>query len=212
MSQRLSFSARAAYAHLRGADPIVGALIEAHGRYRPRPGGEPYAAMVRTVIFQQLAGAAARAILQRFFQLYGEEERTPEPLEILTTTDEAFRSAGVSWQKVSYLRDLAQRCVDGELNFTDIDALDDDEIISRLTAVRGIGEWSAHMFLMQTLGRPDVLPVGDLGIRKGMQVSYGLREMPERKRAMKIGEPWAPYRSVGSWYMWRAAATITGGN
>ena len=222
MPNRLRFSARAAYAHLRKADPVVGALIEEHGRYRPRPGGDPYGSLVRSIMFQQLAGAAARAIQRRFFGLYGpagypgirrgDAERTPTPIEILATTDEAFRGAGVSRQKVGYLRDLAQHSVEGTLDFSALDGLDDDAVTARLTAVKGIGEWSAHMFLMFELGRPDVLPVGDLGIRKGMRAAYGLAEAPTPKRASEIGAPWAPYRSVGAWYMWRAAATVTPGD
>ena len=221
MPKRLRFSARAAYAHLRAVDPVVARLIEEHGPYQPRPGGDPYGSLVRSIMFQQLAGAAARAIQRRFFALYGpagypgirrrDEDRTPTPLEILATTDEAFRGAGVSRQKAGYLRDLAQHCVDGTVEFHAMDGLSGDEVIEELTAVKGIGEWSAHMFLMFELGRPDVLPVGDLGVRKGMQVAYGLAETPAPARAKEIGEPWAPYRSVGSWYMWRAAATVTVG-
>ena len=211
MPRRLRFSARAAYAHLREADPVVGALIEEHGPYRPRPGGDPYASMVRSILFQQLAGAAARAIQRRFFALHGDEERTPNPPAILATSDEAFRAAGVSRQKAGYLRDLAQHCVDGALDFAAIADLDDAAVIERLTAVRGIGEWSAHMFLMFELGRPDVLPTGDLGVRKGMQAAYGLPETPTPKQALAIGAPWAPYRTVASWYMWRAVETITPG-
>ena len=209
MANRLRFSARAAYAHLREADPVVGALIEEHGPYQPRPGGDPYASVVRSIMFQQLAGAAARAIQRRFFALYGDEERTPAPVDILATTDEAFRGAGVSRQKTGYLRDLAQHCVDGTLDFDAMPALDDDEVIERLTAVKGVGEWTAHMFLMFELGRPDILPVGDLGVRKGMQAAYGLPETPTPGRAREIGAPWAPFRTVASWYMWRAVDTIT---
>ena len=212
MPKRLRFSARAAYAHLRAVDPVVARLIEEHGPYRPRPGGDPYGSLVRSIMFQQLAGAAARAIQRRCFALYGDEERTPTPLEILATTDEAFRGAGVSRQKAGYLRDLAQRCVDGTVEFHAMGDLSGDEVVEELTAVKGIGEWSAHMFLMFELGRPDVLPVGDLGVRKGMRVAYGLAETPTPARAKEIGEPWAPYRSVGSWYMWRAAATVTAGD
>ncbi len=209
MPNRLRFSARAAYAHLRKADPVVGALIAEHGPYQPRPGGDPYASVVRSIMFQQLAGAAARAIQRRFFALYGDEERTPDPIQILATTDEAFRGAGVSRQKAGYLRDLAQHCVDGTLDFDEMPDLDDDAVIERLTAVKGVGEWTAHMFLMFELGRPDVLPVGDLGVRKGMQAAYGLPETPTPGQAREIGATWAPYRTVGAWYMWRAVETVT---
>ena len=165
---------------------MVGALIpRSTGPTAPRPGGDPYASMVRSILFQQLAGAAARAIQRRFFALHGDEERTPEPLAILATSDKEFRGAGVSRQKAGYLRDLAQHCVDGALDFAAIAGLDDAAVIERLTAVRGIGEWSAHMFLMFELGRPDVLPTGDLGVRKGMQAAYGLPETPTPKQGAR---------------------------
>ncbi len=208
MANRLRFSARTAYAHLREADPVVGALIAQHGPYAPRPGGDPYASLVRAILYQQLAGSAARAIQRRFYLLYGDDqERTPTPADILGTSDEALRGAGVSRQKAGYLRDLAQHCADGALDFARIAKLPDDEVIEQLTAVHGVGEWTAQMFLLSELGRPDVLPIGDLGVRNGMQVAYGLADSPTPARAKEIGAPWAPYRSVGSWYMWRAVST-----
>ena len=205
----MRFSAAHAYRRLRAADPVLAALIEAHGPYRPRPGGDPYGSLVRTVLFQQLAGAAARTIQRRWYALYGDEERAPLPAAVLSTTDEQFRAAGVSRQKAGYLRDLAQHVLDGRLDFDAMHSLADEEVVAALTAVRGIGERSAHMFLMFELGRPDVLPVGDLGVRNGMRVAYGLPETPTAAQAREIGAPWAPYRSVGSWYMWRAAETVT---
>ena len=207
MPRRLRFSAATAYRHLRGVDPVVGTLIDEHGPYRPRPSGEPYHALVRSILYQQLAGAAAAAIERRLHALYSEVGRAPTPTELLATTDEAFRGAGVSRQKVGYLRDLATRVVDGRLDFVDLDRVDDAAVIARLTAVKGVGEWTAHMFLMFQLGRPDVLPVGDLGVRLGMRRAYRLDATPTPARAREIGAPWAPYRSVGAWYMWRAAET-----
>lgn len=204
MTSRLRFSAARAYAHLRAADPVVGELIGQHGPYRPRPSHDPYAALVRMILYQQLAGAAAAAIERRWRSLYPHPEATPTPTEILATSDEQFRGAGVSRQKASYLRDLAARVAGGDLAWEGLDTLPDDAVSSHLTAVRGVGEWTAHMFLMFHLGRPDVLPVGDLGVRSGMRAAYGLDEMPTPARAREIGAPWAPYRSVGSWYMWRA--------
>jgi len=206
---RLRFSAARAYRHLREADPVVGALIEAHGPYRPRPTVDAWSSLVRTILFQQLAGAAARTIQRRFYALHGDEARTPTPLEVLETSDEAFRSVGVSRQKASYLRDLAAHVLDDRIDFAALEHAPDLEVVQALTAVRGLGEWSAHMFLMFDLGRPDVLPVGDLGVRLGMARAYGLRSTPTPKEALAIGTPWAPYRSVGSWYMWRAVETVT---
>lgn len=213
MAERLRFSAGAAYRHLRRADPVLGRLIAEHGPYTPRPSTDPYASLVRTILFQQLAGAAASAIQRRLYAMYGgDETRTPEPSELLATSDEGFRGVGVSRQKAGYLRDLAQHVADGALDFAHIDEWPDEEVSAHLTAVRGIGEWSAHMFLMFQLGRADVLPVGDLGVRIGMGIAYDLGGAPTPKEALAIGAPWAPYRSVGSWYMWRAAETFTPGD
>jgi DNA-3-methyladenine glycosylase II len=206
---RLPFSIKRAEAHLVTADPVLARLVRAHGPYQPRPSDEPYEWLVRTVLFQQLAGNAARAIARKWFALYSEDGRVPTSAEILATSDEQFRAAGVSRQKASYFRDLAQRVEDGRLTFDGIARLSDAEVTERLTAVRGIGEWSAHMFLMFVLGRPDVLPTGDFGVRHGMRVAYGLDAVPTPARAREIGAPWAPYRSVGAWYMWRAVETVT---
>lgn len=188
---------------------MIGQLMDEHGPYQPRPSTDPYASLVRTILFQQLAGAAASAIQRRLYAMHGGEDRTPTPRQLLETSDEDYRSVGVSPQKAGYLRDLAQHVVDGELDFDHIAEWPDDEVSAHLTAVKGIGEWSAHMFLMFQLGRPDVLPVGDLGVRIGMGIAYGLDETPTAKEALVIGAPWHPYASVASWYMWRAAETFT---
>jgi len=205
MPRRLRFSAAAAYRHLREADPVVGALIEAHGPYRPRPAMDHYESLLRTILFQQLNGVAAAAIRDRWLTLYGGSY--PTPTELLATTDEAFRASGVSRQKAGYMRDVAQHVLAGTLDLERLDALPDNEVVAQITAVKGLGEWSAHMFLMFQLGRPDVMPVGDFGVRNGMRVAYGLPEMPSPGEAREIGARWAPYRSVGSWYMWRAVDT-----
>lgn len=210
MAPRLRFSAARAYAHLREADPVLERLIARWGPFRPRPASDPYASLVRSVLRQQLAGAAADAIERRWHALYGldpiaqTEPPAPPPDAVLGTTDQAFRAAGVSRQKAAALRDIAQHVVEGRLDFARLGELPDAEVIPHLTAVRGVGEWTAHMFLLFHMGRPDVLPIGDLGVRRGMQMAYGLAEEPTPQRASQIGEPWAPYRSVGSWYMWRA--------
>ena len=217
MPERLRFSAAAAYRHLRRVDPVVGRLIDEHGPYTPRPSTDPYAQLVRTILFQQLAGAAARTIQRRLYAHFrdeggdegGDETRTPTPEELAATDDPTFRSVGVSRQKAGYLRDLARHTLEGNLDFDHIDDYSDDEVIEHLTAVKGIGEWSAHMFLMFQLGRPDVLPIGDLGVQKGMEVSYNLPSTPKPKEAAEIGAKWSPYRSVASWYMWRAVETVT---
>ena len=209
MTRRLPFSVAVASAHLAAADPVVARLIEAHGPYLPRPRREPWASLVRSILFQQLAGAAALAIQRRFYSLHGHEDQPPSPAQILATTDDEFRACGVSRQKAAYLRDLATHAADGLLPFDRLGRMSDDAVIGTLTAVHGIGEWTAHMFLMFELGRPDVLPVGDLGVRAGMRAAYRLAALPTPSQARTIGEPWAPFRSVGAWYMWRAAETIT---
>ena len=209
MPPRLRFSTARAYRHLRDADAVVGGLIDEHGPFRPRPGDDPYGSLVRTILFQQLAGPAARTIQRRWYALYGDEQRAPQPQEILATNDEQFRGAGVSRQKAGYLRDLAEHVGSGGLALDALDGMPDEAVAEALTAVRGIGEWSAHMFLMFELGRPDVLPVGDLGVRNGMRAAYGLDEAPTPAQAREIGEPWTPYRTVGSWYMWRVVETVT---
>ncbi|MSQ35836.1 MAG: DNA-3-methyladenine glycosylase 2 family protein [Dehalococcoidia bacterium] len=202
--RRLPFSLARAEAHLRAADRVLARLIDAHGRFTPRPGDDPYNSLVRTILHQQLAGPAARTIERRWRALYGGEQAVPAPAAVLATSDEAFRSAGVSRQKAAYLRDLAAHVADGRLDFAAFARSSDDEVLRALTAVHGLGTWSAQMFLMFELGRPDVLPVGDLGVRRGMELAYGLAEEPSLDRMREIGAAWAPYRSVGSWYMWRA--------
>jgi len=203
-----SYSVEEASTHLKQADPIMARLIAHFGPCAMRPIGEPFPALIRSIMYQQLAGAAAATIQRRFFALYSEDDRPPTPAELLATSVEQFRSAGVSRQKAGYLRDLALHVAEGKLDFTNFDALSDDEVAAQLIAVKGIGEWTAHMFLMFQLRRPDVLPVGDLGVLRGMRLAYGLEGTPTRAEAVKVGAPWAPYRSVGSWYMWRVAEGV----
>lgn len=198
-----AFSVEDALAHLRAADPKLAGVIDRVGAYGAPRRNDPYAALVRAILFQQLAGAAALAIQRRFFALHDPVDVAPTAEQILALTDEQFRGAGISRQKMGYLRDLALHVAEGKLDLAALPALDDDAVIQRITAVKGLGEWSAHMFLMFHLGRPDVLPVGDLGVRNGMRLTYELETTPTPKEALVIGEPWAPYRSVGSWYMWR---------
>ncbi len=209
LPRRRRFPIRKAYQHLRSADPTLRRLIDEHGPYQPRPSADPWSALVRAILFQQLAGAAASAIQRKWFAFYGDAEATPTPEQILDTSDEEFRACGISRQKMSYFRDLALHTTDGRLNLSRLNRMSDEDVICTLTAVKGVGEWTAHMHLMFHLGRPDVLPVGDLGVRKGMQIAYGLSEMPTPQEAREIGEPWGPYRSVGSWYMWQAVETVT---
>lgn len=206
--ERLNFSLAKAYRHIKESDPNLARVIDDHARYKPRPTHDPYGQLVRGILGQQLSGAAVNTIRRRFFEVYGDEEIAPTPEQILKTKDAVFHSAGVSRQKMSYLRDLAKHVHKGEFNFENLDDLSNEHIIERLTSVKGIGEWTVHMYLMLHLGRPNVLPTGDLGVQKGMKITYNLRKLPTPKHMKQIAAPWEPYRSVGSWHMWQVADTV----
>jgi DNA-3-methyladenine glycosylase II len=194
---------RRAVAHLKRADPVLARVVARVGpcRFEPRAEGTHFEAVARAIVYQQLSGKAAGTIHTRFHALYG--GRAPEPAELLATGDDALRSAGLSRQKVGYLRDLAARVGAGDLPLDRVDALGDDDLIAALTRVKGVGRWTAQMFLMFRLGRPDVLPDLDLGVQKAIQLAYGRRAMPKPADVLRIGAPWAPYRTVASWYLWR---------
>lgn len=209
VSTRLPFSVKRAEAYLSEVDPVLADLIAARGPYTPRPGDDAYGWLVRTILFQQISGSAARTIQRKWFALYSDEgDRTPTPEEILETADEEFRESGVSRQKAGYMRDLAAHVLDGRLDLDALRKLTDEEVSKQLCAVKGIGQWSADMFLLFHLGRPDVMPVGDFGVRHGMQIAYGLERQPTPAQARELGAKWAPFRSVGSWYMWRATEVV----
>ena len=198
---------RKAVAHLRKVDPVLGQVIDLVGGYKgwPASKGTHFDAVCRSIVFQQLSGKAAGTIHGRFQGLYG--GKTPLPAELASTSDEQLRSIGLSRQKSAYLKDLGSRVALGELPIETLHELSDEEIIVALTQVKGIGRWTAQMFLMFRLGRPDVLPELDLGVQKGIQRTYRLRKLPTPERVKKIGAKWAPYRTVGSWYMWRLLDT-----
>lgn len=201
----LAYDPDMAMRHVSRRDPVVRRIIKAVGPLDipARPG--TFKSLSRAIFFQQLAGPAARAIMGRVLAtLETDEERWYAPSRFLKASDDELRAAGLSRQKMVYLRDLAEKFASGYLSEDEFDHLDDDAVIERVSEVKGIGRWTGEMFLMFTLGRPDVLPVDDLGVRKGMQIAYGLDEPPKPDRMREIGEPWRPYRSVGTWYMWRA--------
>lgn len=189
--------------HLRERDPNLARIIDRVGacELAPRAGGSHFDALVRAIVYQQLSGRAAATIHGRVEALYG--DRAPTPQEILATEDERLRAVGLSWQKISYIRDLSTKVVSGELATESLDAMLDDEVIASLVRVKGIGRWSAQMFLMFRLGRPNILPDLDLGVQKGIQHAYRLPKLPTPKDVLRIGERWAPHASVASWYMWR---------
>jgi DNA-3-methyladenine glycosylase II len=194
---------RQAVRHLKRADPVLARVIARVGpcRFAPITAGSHFHFIARAIVFQQLAVKAAATIHRRFLELYGAEP--PEPHAVAATPDERLRAAGLSRQKLSYIKDLARKVDDGEVRLDRLAVLDDPGVIAELTKVKGIGVWSAQMFLIFRLGRPDVLPVGDLGVQKGIQLAYGLRSLPSPKRVTRIGKPWSPYATIGSWYMWR---------
>jgi DNA-3-methyladenine glycosylase II len=195
---------RRALAHLKKTDPVLGELIDRVGGFPPPPRAEGthFDAVMRSIVYQQLSGKAAATIHGRLHGLYG--ERPPLPHELLETPDEHLRGVGLSRQKIGYLRDLAGRVHSGDVAIHDLDAMTDDEIIAALTRVKGVGKWTAQMFLMFRLGRPDVLPDLDLGIQKAIKLAYGLRKMPKPDRVRAIGAKWSPYASIASWYLWRS--------
>jgi DNA-3-methyladenine glycosylase II len=189
--------------HLKKSDPVLARVIEQVGpcRFKPRSEGSHFDAVLRAIVYQQLSGKAAATIYGRVLDLYG--GHAPTPAELRATSEERLRAVGLSRQKLSYAKDLAQRVVDGALPIDSLHKLPDDAIVDALVQVKGIGRWTAQMFLMFRLGRPDVLPVLDLGIQKGVKLAYGLRKHPSPERVAKIGAPWAPHRTVASWYLWR---------
>ena len=199
----------AAVARLRAADPVLGALIDRLGplerrsRARHPAPGERYALLVRTIAGQQLSTKAADAIWLRLVTHFG--GRAPAPHEVLAADPQALRAAaGLSRAKVAYLRSLAEHVEDGRLELDRLDELDDDAVMAELVAVRGIGEWSAHMFLMFALGRPDVLAPGDLGIRRAIMLAYALEAMRAPAQVVALAERWRPQRTLACLYLWRS--------
>jgi len=195
--------ARKARAHLRKVDPVMARVMEQVGPYRPsnRAIGSHFLALIRAIVFQQLSGKAAATILNRFLDLY--PSREPSAAEILATSDAQMRAVGLSRQKIGYLRDLATKVSLGDLPLDHVGTLADAELIAHLIQVKGIGKWTAQMFLMFKLGRPDVLPDLDLGIQNAIKRAYRKRKVTP-KDVLRIGAKWSPYSSVACWYLWRS--------
>ena len=186
-------------------DPRLGAVIKRVGRCELADGRthDPFAALVRVIMGQQLSGKAAETIFGRVVAIAASTGGLTPP-SVRGLEAKALRGAGVSGQKISYLYDLADHVGDGRLDLHALDGHPDEEVIARITAVKGLGRWSAEMFLMFRLNRPDILPVGDLGIVKGMQRLFGMKRRPSERTMIRLAEPWRPYRSIASWYVWRA--------
>lgn len=195
------------YEHLLKSDPVMGAIVRARGpldeerRRRNRP-ADAYGALVRSITGQQLSVKAAATIYGRVVDLYG--GHTPTPAELIATDPEELRKAGLSYSKAAYLRDLAEKVEDGELDLKALPELPDEEVSAQLIQVKGLGQWTIDMFLMFHLGRPDILPVGDLGIRNAAKQHYRLRKLPTPDRLKRLARPWRPYRTLASLYLWES--------
>jgi DNA-3-methyladenine glycosylase II len=212
-SRKLPFDAAEALAHLRASDPKLGTLIDRAGAFTLRldPSPSPFESLLESILYQQLHGKAAATIHRRVREYFGGD---PAPQLLLDTPDDPLRAAGVSGNKIKALRDLAARTLDGTVpTHAAIRKMGDEEIVARLTQVRGIGPWTVEMLLIFRLGRPDVLPASDYGVRKGFALTFqrvsktrplAAEDLPQPEVLLKRGRRWAPFRSVASWYLWRA--------
>jgi 3-methyladenine DNA glycosylase/8-oxoguanine DNA glycosylase len=205
----LGFDADTAIAHLRAADPTLARVIDRAGPFalELKRTSSTFAMLAEAIVYQQLTGKAAATIYARVCALFPLAHRGPAPEQILRASDAKLRGAGLSRAKTLALRDLARKTVDGALpTLAEARDMDDAALVERLTEVRGVGRWTVEMLLIFRLARPDVLPADDYGIRKGYAVAYRKRKLPTAKELAQLGAKWAPYRTVASWYLWRAAA------
>jgi DNA-3-methyladenine glycosylase II len=192
---------RRARRHLRASDPVMRAMIDAVGPYTLRFDRDRFGLLVRSIISQQISTSAARAIRKRLMEFLGSDGLMAANLARFSTDE--LRSVGLSPQKASYVGDLAAKVNDGTVNLQQIGRLSDERVVETLTRVKGIGRWTAQMFLILSLGRPDVFPHDDLGVRTAIRDQYGLDDLPDKETSHTIAEPWRPYASVASWYCWR---------
>jgi DNA-3-methyladenine glycosylase II len=190
--------------HLMRRDPVLGGLVKRFGACGLTAAGERdrFEVLVRSIVSQQLSVKAATTIYGRVREALATGHTTPEG--ILSIAEDRLRACGLSWAKVASVRDLATKVTEGSLALEALDTLEDEAVIQAMTGVRGIGRWSAEMFLIFRLGRPDVLPVGDVGVQRAMRALYGLRKHPSPSRMVALARPWRPYRSVACWYLWRS--------
>ncbi len=200
----------AGVAHLRAVDPVMAGVIELCGEVGLRERGlNPFQSLSRAIIFQQLSGASASAIYRKFQGLFGMEgDVFPAPEQVAALDDDQLRAGGLSRQKAASIRDLAMHFASGELGSEQFEHWPDEEIIAHLTRVRGVGRWTAEMFLMMHLRRPDVLPVNDVGINRAIMRRYGLEAMPKADEVLRIGEVWRPHASVACLYLWASEAVV----
>lgn len=182
-------------------DPMLSEIIKKTGNFSIKKRKNHYEALIEAIVYQQLTGFAAGAILKRFTNLYTE---FPKPIQVLKTRDSKLKSTGLSKMKIKYIKDLSRKIENNELRMNSISNLTDKKVVEHLTKVKGIGQWTADMFLMFSLGRLDVLPIGDLGLKKGIQKAYSLPKLPDQEQMEEIAEKWKPYRSIATWYLWKS--------
>ncbi len=189
--------------YLSQKDLKLASIIKSIGDYSIKMHSDPFESLIQSIIYQQLSGKAANAIYKRFLNYYG--GIIPTPQQIISTPNEILRDRiGLSFRKIEYIKDLSSRISDGRLSLSLLSGMTDDEIISELIKVKGIGRWTAEMFLIFCLGREDVIPIGDLGIRKAIQILYNLPQLPTPSSILIISLSWKPYRSIATWYLWKS--------
>jgi DNA-3-methyladenine glycosylase II len=198
---------RKALLHLKKSDPVMRAIIKRVGPCKMQFGEPKFHSLAEAIVYQQLNGKAAVTIFKRFAALAGDPLT---PAGILKLTPDQMRSVGLSKQKSSYLFDMAERAHRGELDFSRLPEMSDEEVIEHLTQVKGVGIWTAHMFLMFTLRRPNILPTGDFGVRTAIKKHYNKRKLPKPEQMEKVAKPWAPYRSIACWYLWQSLVKTIG--
>jgi DNA-3-methyladenine glycosylase II len=207
----LTLAGRKAVAALREADPVMARLIDEHATVvrrdlRGERRGDAYGALLRSIVGQQLSTKAASTIYGRMIEIFG--GHAPTPRQLLAADPEEIRAAGLSRPKIAYLRDLARHVEEGTLELDRLDELPDEEVSAQLTAIKGLGQWTADMFLMFHLRRPDVLPVGDQGIRRAIQIQYRMRKLPDPKRLEKLARPWRPHRTLACLFLWSSLDNV----
>jgi DNA-3-methyladenine glycosylase II len=195
--------------HLKKVDPVLGEIIQRVGPCRMQYAEPDFETLARSIVFQQLNGKAARAIFARLKGAVGDGSRMT-PRETLSLSPEQMLTLGLSRRKAEYIRDLAEKTEAGLIEFSRLTALSDADVVKHLTAVKGIGVWTAHMYLLFALRRPDILATGDFGIRSAIQKAYRLRKLPTPARVEKLGAKWHPHSSVACWYLWRSFDTVVG--
>jgi DNA-3-methyladenine glycosylase II len=192
--------------YLCKVDSNLEKIIKIVGKYSINIRNDPFQSLVESIIYQQLAGRAANAIYNRFINYYNNKQITPA--RILNSPNDNLKKVGLSNRKIDYLKNLASHVYDGRINLEELPKMNDEEIINKLVNVKGIGRWTSEMFLIFSLGRQDILPVTDLGVRKAIQKVYSLSELPKPNTMMEIANPWRPYRSIATWYLWKSLSNF----